>query len=120
MLRHDRGGGFAPGRGGGERKKATASPLVGQIRSGTATGVGVAAAAGGSGRGSLRLSGVFTFDGRLDLVAPGAKVTILNGLDAGGSGGELVLDSQLALAAEGPEHGQDRSIQDCAGPNADG
>jgi hypothetical protein len=92
-------GGFV-GPGGGVGGGVPPGLSFGEIRSGTANGVGVAAA-GGSGRGSLKLSGVFSFDGRLDLGAPGAQVTILNGLYAGESGGELVPGSLLTLAAEG-------------------
>jgi hypothetical protein len=74
---------------------------IGQLRSGTATGVGVAPASDGTGRGALRISGVFSFDGRLDLAPPGAKVTIIDGLDGGRNGGELVPGSRLTLAADG-------------------
>jgi hypothetical protein len=79
---------------------AEAPVALGQIHSGTVTGVGVAPVVGGRGHASLRLSGVFTFHGRIDLTAAGAEVTILTGLDAGGNGGELVQDSRLALTAD--------------------
>jgi hypothetical protein len=76
-------------------------PVQGQVRSGTAIQVGTAPAPDGSGRGSLRISGVFTFEGPINLAAAGATVRILAGLNEGGSGGDLVLDDELTLGAAG-------------------
>jgi hypothetical protein len=76
-------------------------PVPGQIRSGTAIQVGTGPAPDGSGRGSLRISGVFAFEGPLNLAAGGATVRILAALNEGGSGGELVLNSELTLDADG-------------------
>jgi hypothetical protein len=77
-------------------------PVQGQIRSGTATQVGVGPAPDGSGRGSLKISGVFAFEGSINLAAAGATVSILAGLNEGGNGGdELVLGVPLKLAADG-------------------
>jgi hypothetical protein len=70
--------------------------VPGQIRRGTATRVGVAAAA----EGSVEVSGVFAFNGPLDLAAPGATVTILGGLRETRGAGELALDHPLTLVAE--------------------
>ena len=75
-------------------------PVQGQIRSGTAIQVGVAPARDGSGRGSLKISGVFAFEGPINLAAAGATVSILAGLNERGSG-ELVLNGELTLPAEG-------------------
>ena len=76
-------------------------PVQGQIRSGTAVQVGVAPAPDGSGRGSLKITGVFAFEGPINLGAAGAKARILAGLDEGGSGGELILGGELTLVADG-------------------
>jgi hypothetical protein len=76
-------------------------PLAGEIRSGTATGVGVAPAADGSGKGRVKISGVFTYSGALDLGAPGATVTIQSALHEAGGAGEMVLDAALPLVADG-------------------
>jgi hypothetical protein len=76
-------------------------PLSGQIRSGSATGVGLPAAADGGGKGRVKISGAFTFSGTLDLGAPGATVTIHNGLNEVGGAGEMVLDTALTLVADG-------------------
>jgi hypothetical protein len=75
--------------------------VSGEIRSGTAINVDTAPAPDGSGRGSFRISGVFPFDGPINLGAGGATVRILAGLDQGGSGGDLVLNSVLTLDADG-------------------
>ena len=75
-------------------------PVQGQIRSGTAIQVGVAPARDGSGRGSLKISGVFAFEGPINLAAAGATVSILAGLNERGSG-ELVLNGELTLPADG-------------------
>ena len=48
----------------------------------------------------LKISGVFAFGGPINLAAAGATVSILAGLNEGGSGGELVLGVPLKLAAD--------------------
>jgi hypothetical protein len=81
--------------------KDDAPVALGQVHRGAVTRVGAVPAVAGRGRGALELSGSFTFFGPMDLSAPGAKVSILTGLDAGGNGGELVQGVRLALAADG-------------------
>src|SRR5262245_12215792 len=68
--------------------------VPGQLRSGTATGVGDQ-----NGRGAVRLLGVFTFSGPVNLAASGAKATILSALKES-NGHQLVPDGQVTLAAD--------------------
>ena len=61
------------------------------------------------------MSGVFTFTGALDLGARDIALTVLNALNEAGGAGELALDTQLTLTADGRNTSRSARFKTAAG-----